>query len=188
MKTPREVFEETLLQKRQICIFGIIDREMADRVIKEVLFLNAASEREPIKLYLSSQGGGTTASLDIFDIIKSLTSSVIGVVVAQANSNASLVLQACSKRLILPHSTIKLHNLRVTIQRSFLEMSENILKQQEEIFRRQVEETRGRQEIVYDILASRAKVSRSEIKKFCCESREFSASEAMAVGLVDAIA
>lgn len=64
-----------LLKDRIVFLSGEITQESADLICAELLFLDAADEKE-IKLYIDSPGGSVTAGFAIYDTMRLIKSKV----------------------------------------------------------------------------------------------------------------
>ena len=68
-QTPHDPYAERLFKARVIIISGGIDQELAERVTAQLLAMSAES-KDPITVYLNSQGGHVEAGDTIHDMIK----------------------------------------------------------------------------------------------------------------------
>lgn len=102
-----------LLKERIIFLGEPIDDAVANTLIAQMLFLDAESSKEDIKIYINSPGGSVTAALALYDTIQHVKSSVSTICVGQAAS-AAAVLLACGtkgKRYSLPNARVMLHQV-----------------------------------------------------------------------------
>ena len=60
---------DKLLRTRSLLLTGEINKEMADKLIKDLLVLEAESQ-EPVKLYINSPGGDVDSGFAIYDMIR----------------------------------------------------------------------------------------------------------------------
>lgn len=95
------------LPSRSILLAGEVDSDMLKEFLKNVLVLD--QNNEPITIYISSEGGSVDQGKAIYDLIKSRKSHVRGIVVDEASSSASFILQACDERIMFPNSYIMVH-------------------------------------------------------------------------------
>jgi len=65
-----------LLQERIIYIGSVITPELANNVIKQLMWLNHDNPEEPIELYINSPGGSVYDGLAIVDMIKTIQPKV----------------------------------------------------------------------------------------------------------------
>lgn len=101
---------EKFLKTRQILLTGEISEESAEKVVKQLLILEADS-KEPIYVYVDSPGGDVYAGFAIFDAIRFIEAPVWIVGAGLVASAAALILLAVPKerRVGLPHSSYLIH-------------------------------------------------------------------------------
>ncbi len=99
-----------LLKTRTILLSGGIDKELAERVIKQMLLLEADGD-EPIKVFIDSPGGDADAGYAIFDMLRFIKPEVYTVGMGTVASAAALVHLAARKenRLSLPNAHFLIH-------------------------------------------------------------------------------
>ena len=99
-----------LLQTRTILLSGSIDKDLAERLVKQMLLLEADSE-QPVKVFIDSPGGDADAGYAIFDMLRFIAPKVITVGMGTVASAAALVHLAASKenRLSLPNAHFLIH-------------------------------------------------------------------------------
>lgn len=172
-------FTQDLLKKRELYLLGEINPSEMSRITASLLWLNARSDKkEEIKFYINSEGGEAVAGLNMYDALRLSRADITGIVVGQANSMASVVLQACKKRQAMKHTCLLLHTL--TVRKSLYELNNiNIEKS--------LKGTMKLQEAIFKILSDRSGKKIREIKKLCEESRALSAEEAKEMNLIDEI-
>lgn len=98
------------LSKRRIFLNGEIDRDTANDIVAQLLYLQDESE-EPIFFYINSNGGEINAGLYIYDVLQSMTVPVYMYCTGMAASMAALLLAGGQpgRRFILPHSKTMIH-------------------------------------------------------------------------------
>jgi ATP-dependent Clp protease protease subunit len=176
--TEKEILA-TLLEKNILIIEGEICSKTFDHVASSIVILAARNSPE-ITLKIASNGGDVDAGLDIYDLLSTYPSKITGVVYAGARSMATIILQACSTRLVCKHSGILIHHIarkRVTLDalRSKGELG-RVVKQMEE-----------QQKRLYDILSARTGQTVKRIRQVCLRDQDMTAEEAVEFGLADAI-
>jgi len=99
------------LKTRQILLSGEINKASAERVIRQLLVLEADSDVEPIKIFIDSPGGDADAGFAIFDMIRFIKSPVYTIGMGLVASAASIVLIAApaKNRFGLPNSHYLIH-------------------------------------------------------------------------------
>ena len=106
---------EQLMQKflntRQIILSGEVNKELAEKVIRQLLILESDSASKPIYVYIDSPGGDVDAGFAIFDMIRFIKPPVYTIGMGLVASAGALILLAASKnyRLGLPNSHYLIH-------------------------------------------------------------------------------
>jgi ATP-dependent Clp protease protease subunit len=112
-KTGKEVSEGLqvkMLKTRTILLSGGIDKEMAEKLIRQLLLLEADGD-DPIKVFIDSPGGDADAGYAIFDMLRFIKPDVITIGMGTVASAAALVHLAAKKenRLSLPNAHFLIH-------------------------------------------------------------------------------
>ena len=102
---------EKFLETRQILLSGEVNKDLAEKIIKNLFVLEAMSKTKPIYLYINSPGGDVDAGFAIFDVIRFIQPEVIAIGTGLIASAASLILLAAKKenRFGLPNSHYLIH-------------------------------------------------------------------------------
>lgn len=105
-----DITSDKFLQTRSIMLSGEIDKESAEKVIKQMLILEAEND-EPIKIFINSPGGDVEAGFAIFDMARFIKNEVYMIGMGLVASAATLVLLAVPKerRIGLPNSSYLIH-------------------------------------------------------------------------------
>ena len=101
---------DKLLRTRSLLLTGEINKEMADKLIKDLLVLEAESQ-EPVKLDINSPGGDVDSGFAIYDMIRFVSCPVTIIGMGLVASAAALVLLAVplERRIGLPNSSYLIH-------------------------------------------------------------------------------
>lgn len=131
-----DVISDKLLQTRSIMLSGEIDKESAEKVIKQMLILEAEGEG-PIRIFINSPGGDVEAGFAIFDMARFISNEVYMIGMGLVASAATLVLLAvpAERRLGLPNSSYLIHQPMSRMEGVATDI---------EIYTRQLEKTRDR--------------------------------------------
>lgn len=108
MKDVKDSFEyDVLVNTREIVAVGEVNDEFYTKLVKNILLLK---DKKDITIYLNSQGGSVSLGVGIYDLIQNLECTVTIVVLGEASSAASYILQAADNRLISKNSIIMMHD------------------------------------------------------------------------------
>lgn len=104
------VVSEKMLKTRSLLLSGEINKEMADKFIRELLVLENESS-DPIKVFINSPGGDVDAGFAIYDMLRFVSCPVTIVGMGLVASAAALVLLAvpADRRVGLPNSSYLIH-------------------------------------------------------------------------------
>lgn len=102
--------DEQFLKRREIFLWGEINDDTAENIVKRILFFDSVSS-DDITLYLNSPGGVISSGLAIYDAMHYAKSDIRCVVMGQAASMAAVIL--CSgtkgKREAWQHARVLIH-------------------------------------------------------------------------------
>ncbi len=99
-----------LLKTRTILLCGEINKDMAERIVKQMLLLEAESD-EAIRMFIDSPGGDADAGYAIYDMLRFIKPDVFTIGMGTVASAAALVHLAAGKnnRLSLPNAHFLIH-------------------------------------------------------------------------------
>ena len=108
---PADPLSEKFLKTRQVLLSGEVNKDLADKIVKQLLLLEADDETKPIYMFIDSPGGDVDAGFAIFDMIRFVKCPVVLVGMGLIASAAALILLAVDKenRLALPNSRYLIH-------------------------------------------------------------------------------
>jgi ATP-dependent Clp protease, protease subunit len=100
-----------LLRERIIFLAETVESEMANRIVAQLLFLEAEDPQKDIYLYINSPGGSVLAGLGIYDTMNHIRPDVCTICYGFAASMGAFLLGAGAKgkRSSLPSSRIMIH-------------------------------------------------------------------------------
>ena len=102
---------ERLLSSRTIIISGVVDSELAQKVIQQFVLLDQEGSGKPIKMLINSPGGEVFSGFAIFDMMRFVSSPITTVVMGLAASMGSILALAPpnERRLALPNAKFMIH-------------------------------------------------------------------------------
>ena len=100
-----------MLKERIIFLAGPVHDGMSSLICAQLLFLEAENPSKEIAMYINSPGGVVTSGLSIYDTMQYIRPKVSTLVIGQAASMGSLLLQAGEKGMLfsLPNSRVMVH-------------------------------------------------------------------------------
>jgi ATP-dependent Clp protease protease subunit len=118
MRPPLEVVGRRLLEARIVMLGGEIDDRLAQQVCAQLLVLEADNADAPITLYINSPGGSVDAGFSIYDTMCLLACEVATVAFGLAASMGQFLLCAGSpgRRYALRHARILMHQPHGALQ------------------------------------------------------------------------
>ena len=169
--------EEYLASKRRIFLWGGVDDESAERIVKQLLYLD--SLHDDIIFFINSPGGVISSGLAIYDCMNAIQSDVVTVCCGQAASMGAVLLTAGAKgkRCAWPNARIMIH--QPLIHGEIVAPASDIQIQAEEMLR-----IRG---ITGKILAETSGHTIEQIDRDTERDNFMSAEEAKSYGLVDKV-
>ena len=174
--TEKQDNNETLLKTRSILISGEIDKKMAEKVVNQLLMLEAEND-EPIKVFIDSPGGDVDSAYAIFDMIRFVKPKVIMIAMGLAASAGALILLAGEKenRFGFPNSHYLIHQPLSGVQGVATEI---------EIHAKEIEKTRQK---INALIAKETGKSLQQVEKDTDRDYWLSAEEALDYGLISKI-
>lgn len=174
--TEKQDNNETLLKTRSILISGEIDKKMAEKVVSQLLMLEAEND-DPIKVFIDSPGGDVDSAYAIFDMIRFVKPKVTMIAMGLAASAGALILFAGDKenRLGFPNSHYLIHQPLSGIRGVATEI---------EIHAKEIEKTRQK---INALIAKETGKSLAQVEKDTDRDYWMSAEEALDYGLISKI-
>lgn len=101
---------QKMLKTRTILLTGEVNKALGEKVVKQLLLLEADSD-EPIKIFIDSPGGDADAGYAIFDMIRFIKPEVYTIGMGLVASAGALILLAAprERRIALPNSHYLIH-------------------------------------------------------------------------------
>jgi ATP-dependent Clp protease protease subunit len=104
--------DEKLLEQRIILLSEPVMAKSAQRIVSQLLYLNAQSTKKPIHFYLNTPGGSVSDGFAIFDTVRMIGAPVISVCTGiSASMGTILMLSPREKknRVCTPNTRIMIH-------------------------------------------------------------------------------
>ena len=100
-----------LLRERIIFLGEPVTSDTANRIVAQLLFLEAEDPTKDIQIYINSPGGSVTAGLAIYDTMQQISPDIVTICFGVAASMGAFLLSGGTKgkRLALPNSRIMIH-------------------------------------------------------------------------------
>ncbi len=169
--------QEKFLKTRQIILSGEINKELAEKIVSQLLILEADDAEKTIYMYIDSPGGDVDAGFAIFDMIRFIKAPVVLVGMGLIASAATLILLSVPKenRIGLPNSRYLIHQPMSGMQGVATDI---------EIHAKEMEKTRA---ILNKIIADETGTSLEQVTKDTERDYWLDSKEAVNYGLISKI-
>ena len=166
--------QEKFLKTRQIILSGEINKDLAEKIVSQLLILEADDDKKAIYMYIDSPGGDVDAGFAIFDMIRFIKAPVVLIGMGLIASAATLVLLAVPKemRIGLPNSRYLIHQPMSGMQGVATDI---------EIHAKEMEKTRA---ILNKLIAGETGTSLEQVTKDTERDYWLDAEEAVKYGLI----
>ena len=106
-----EQMMQKFMETRQILLTGEVNKELSEKIVRQLLIMESFSATKPIYVYIDSPGGDADAGFAIFDMIRFVKPPVYTIGMGLVASAGAIILLAASKerRLGLPNSRYLIH-------------------------------------------------------------------------------
>lgn len=168
--------QDEMLSRREVELVGEVNADSVNALIRQLRYLQREDPEGQITLYINSPGGGVDSGMALYDVMQAVSCPIRTVCVGLAASMAALLFVSGSRRDMLPHSRIMIHDpLIVQTGGSALKLkavSDDLM------------ETRR---IIAGVIAEHSGKSMEEILARTATDSYFRAKEAVEFGLADHI-
>ena len=109
-RADEEAMFQRMLKSRTILLSGEIDKPLAEKVVRQLILLEAESE-EPLRVFIDSPGGDADAGYALFDMFRFIKPPVTMIGMGLVASAAAIILLAAprERRIGLPNSHYLIH-------------------------------------------------------------------------------
>ncbi|HCM27315.1 MAG: ATP-dependent Clp protease proteolytic subunit [Treponema sp. GWB1_62_6] len=167
---------QKMLKTRTILLSGEINKDLAERTVRQLLLLEDMSD-EPIRIFIDSPGGDADAGYAIFDMIRFVKPEVWTIGMGLVASAAAIILLAAPKdrRVGLPNSHYLIHQPLSGIRGVATDI---------EIHARELDKLRER---INQLIAQETGVPFAQVEKDTDRDFWMSADEAVKYGLLSRV-
>ncbi len=164
------------LKTRQILLSGEVNKDLAEKIVRQLLVMEADSD-EPIRIFIDSPGGDVDAGYAIFDMIRFVKPPVYCIGMGLVASAGALILLAAdrSRRIGLPNSHYLIHQPLSGIKGVATDI---------EIHAQELEKTKAK---INDLIAQETGKPLDQVAKDTDRDYWLSAAEALDYGLVSKV-
>ncbi len=123
---PMERYQERILDKGHLVLFGEIDEENTRQLVEQLLYLTASKKRPvPVTIWINSTGGLLQPTFALADFLCRLKVPVTTIGMGTVESAAALILMSGSKgkRSMMKNCSLMVHEYSWSNSGSFTEMS-----------------------------------------------------------------
>lgn len=108
--TPAPILKQ-LLESRSVLLTGPVTDELSQKILAQLLVLDAQDAEKPIRVYINSPGGSVDAGFAIYDAMRFVRAPVHAICAGLAASAATVILLGADKghRFSLPNTRFLLH-------------------------------------------------------------------------------
>ena len=167
---------EKMMETRSVLLSGQVNKKLAERVIRQLLLLEAKSE-DPIKLFIDSPGGDADSGFAILDMIRFVKPDIYTIGMGLVASAGALILLSSPKehRIGLPNSHYLIHQPLSGIRGVATEI---------EIYAREIERMRKR---INELIADETGKTLKQVEKDTDRDYWLTADEAKDYGLISSV-
>lgn len=167
---------QKMLKTRTILLSGEIDKDLAERTIRQLLLLEDMGG-DPIRIFIDSPGGDADAGYAVFDMIRFVKPEVWTIGMGLVASAAAIIQLAAPKerRVGLPNSHYLIHQPLSGIRGVATDI---------EIHARELDKLRGR---INRLIADETGVAFSQVEKDTDRDFWMNAEEAVKYGLISRV-
>jgi ATP-dependent Clp protease protease subunit len=167
---------EKMMETRSILLSGQVNKKLAERVVRQLLLLEAKSD-DPIKLFIDSPGGDADSGFAILDMIRFVKPDIYTIGMGLVASAGALILLSSPKehRIGLPNSHYLIHQPLSGIRGVASEI---------EIYAREIERMRKR---INELIAEETGKSLKQVEKDTDRDYWLNADEAKDYGLISTV-
>ena len=166
---------DLMLRNREIFLAGNIDDFFAVETIKQLMYLDHKSN-EPVTLYINSLGGSVMSGMAVYDYIRLMKSPITTVCAGTAASMGAILFLSGSRRLMLPHSKVMIHD-------PYFSGSSAIVGQKPLELKEKLDDLMETRKILAEVIVEQTGMSKQQVLNFTKKDTFFNARQALKVGI-----
>ena len=167
--------EDELLCSREIFFTDEVNAASSAELLKQLVYLERSASGEEITLYINSPGGDVVSGLAVYDYISLMRSPVRTVCIGTAASMGAIIFLAGSRRQMLPHTQIMIHDPSYG--------KKDIGGSKPHVIQRELDNLNKTKKVLAEIISERTGKDIEEIYRITAEDSLFDAEEAIEFGL-----
>ena len=168
--------QDDMLQRRELECTGTINSDMVYSLCRQLRYLQQQNPSAEITMFINSPGGEVDSGLALYDVMKGISCPIRTVCMGIAASMGAVLFASGSKREILPHGRVMIHDPLISSTGGsalhLQEISRNLLETRKEIC---------------EILARHTGKTLEEIYEKTARDCWFNAEQAVDFGLADRV-
>ncbi len=172
---PKNPSDINLFDNRIIRLTKSIDTETSEKIIEQLLKLDATKSKKDITFYINSPGGAVSDGLAIYDAMQMVKSDITTICIGRCASMGAVLLSGGTKgkRYITPKSEVMIHEVSTFSMGKLGEVKISF------------DHSNTLNERIIKILSDNTGKSIEQIREDIQKDKWFNAEEALKYGLVD---
>ena len=102
--------QDEMLSHREVELVGEVNADTVNALIRQLRYLQCEDSEAPITLYINSPGGSVDSGMALYDVMQAVSCPIRTVCVGLAASMAALLFISGTRRDMLPHSRLMIHD------------------------------------------------------------------------------
>lgn len=192
VESNRDVYKEYLEERVIVLDCDVDDSLIVEAILPIIRFneeddsfesdpnINYNRENNPIRIFINTNGGSTTAALSLVSTIESSKTPVYTIALGKAYSAGFLILAAGHKRFAQKYTRLLYHQVHISYDRNSHTMSKQIDV---------TEEIKYLNETCHKVILSRTKIKSKELNECDNHNKDWcmSSSDALKYNVIDGI-
>lgn len=171
--------EDELLTGREIFLVNEVNAQTSNELLKQLMYLERQDSDSEITIYINSPGGEVISGLAVYDYISMMKAPVRTVCIGTAASMGAILFLAGSKRQMLPHTRLMIHDPSYN--------HNDIGGRKPHEIQHELDKLNETREALAEIIAEKTGKTLEEIYEVTADDTYYSAKEAIDFGLATEI-